>query len=59
MILIVSFRGVHFIFMSLSLAPGFSQVWTMAKRQTRFNGFTRAEKPLNRLNFSFFPQSPG
>jgi hypothetical protein len=45
--------------MSLSLAPGFSQVWTMAKRQTRFNGFTRAEKPLNRLNFSFFPQSPG
>ncbi len=34
---------------ALSLTPGFSPVAAGSEYENRFNGFTRAGKPLNRL----------
>jgi hypothetical protein len=34
---------------AISLTPGFSPVRSGRKRQNRFNGFPRADKPLKRL----------
>jgi hypothetical protein len=34
----------------ISLTPGFSPVIVSEERDNRFNGFSRAEKPLKRLD---------
>ena len=34
----------------ISLTPGFSPVIVNDERENRFNGFSRAEKPLKRLD---------